>query len=284
MMPEIAKFGLECRRGLVLQGEFMFQLATAPRDIGQVLDSVFRLTGILFVPMLPLALISGLISLIPLAYILLSGAIGDPAAASRAIFSFGYWGSILVMLPLSMIVYAACILQGESIAQNSRYGVGKCLAFVAPRVITLVLALIMYMIAVAIGTVLLVIPGLILMVSLYMFLPAIVLDGKSSFESLTYSHKLVWGNWWRTAAIATIAVIMIYVLFLLVGLAIGLVMIVTGFDPVIAFLLEAVVTLLSGLLVTPFFVALYLEIYRELKMRKTGGDLAARIESAGAPG
>lgn len=261
----------------------MYQLATAPRGIGQVLDSVFQLTRAIFVPMLPLSLLSGLVSSIPLVYMLTSGVLENPAGVSGYFFSVGYWASILVMLPLSFILYGAGILLGESIAQSNRYGVGKCLAFVAPRVITLVLALILYMLAVAVGMVLLVVPGLILMMSLYMFLPAIVLDAKGPIDSLKYSHKLVWGNWWRTAAIATIAVVIIYVLMILVGLVIGLVMMVTGFDPVIAFLLEACTTVLGGLLITPFFIALYLEIYRDLKMRKTGDDLAARIGSAGAP-
>ncbi|MEX1994457.1 MAG: hypothetical protein WD929_07325 [Steroidobacteraceae bacterium] len=262
----------------------MFQLATAPRGIGQVLDSVFQLTRLIFVPMLPLSLIGGLISAIPLGYLLMSGMIGDPAAKAQSLISVGYWISILVMLPLSMILYAACILQGESIAQDHRYGVGKCIGFVVPRVITLIAAFILYSIAIVLGLVLLVVPGLILMLSLYMFLPAIVLDGKGIIESLQYSHSLVWGNWWRTAAVATIAIIIIYVLVILVGLVFGLVLIVTGFDPVIAFLIEAAVTVLAGLLITPLFIALYLEMYRDLKMRKTGGDLAARIESAGAPG
>lgn len=262
----------------------MFQIATAPRGIGQVLDSVFQLTRIAFVPMLPLALLGGLISAIPMAYMLLSGVLEDPASAGAFVRSAGYWISILVMLPLSTILYAACILLGESIAQDNRYAIGKCISFVLPRLLTLILAFILFALAVAVGLVLLVIPGLILMVSLYMFLPAIVLDGKGAMDSLKYSHSLVWGNWWRTATIVTIAFIIIYVLMILVGVVFGMVLMVTGFDPVIAFLVEAGVTVLGGLLVTPFFIALYLEVYRDLKMRKTGGDLAARIESAGAPG
>jgi len=262
----------------------MYQLARAPRSIGQVLDAMFQLTRATFVPMLPLSILSGLISAIPLAYMLLSGAVEDPEVAAATLASAGYWISIAVMLPLSVILYAACLLLGESIAQGNRFGIGKCIALVAPRVLTLILAGICFGLAIALGLVLLVIPGLILMVSLYMFLPAIVLDGKGSVESLKYSHNLVWGNWWRTAAIASIAVIIMYVMIILIGVILALVFIVTGFNPVIAFLVEGGTTLLGSLLITPFFVALYLEIYRDLKMRRTGGDLAARIESAGAPG
>ena len=67
----------------------------------------------------------------------------------------------------------------------------------------------------------------------------------------------------------------------MIGTAAGLMFVVVGFDPVIAFIVQAVTTVLAGFLITPFFVSLYLEVYRDLKMRKEGGDLAARIEAVG---
>jgi glucose-6-phosphate-specific signal transduction histidine kinase len=114
-----------------------------------------------------------------------------------------------------------------------------------------------------------------------MFLPAIMLDDKGAIESLRYSHGLVWGNWWRTAAIATIALIIVYVIFVIVGVLAGMAFMLTGVDPVAIFLVQVLTTLVGGILMTPFFVALFLEIYRDLKMRKLGSDLAARIEGAG---
>lgn len=273
------------RPGVCHPGEkALYQLATAPRGIGQVLDSVFQLTRVTFVPLLPLALLTGLISAIPMFYMLTSGVLEDPEGLAGYMMSLGYWVSFLVTMPLSFMLYGSCILLSESTAQGNPFGTGKCIAFVARRLLTIILAFILFMLAVAIGTVLLVIPGLLLMVSLYLFLPAIVLDGKGAIESLKYSHGLVWGNWWRTAAIVTIAVIIIYVLMLLVGAAIGLALIVTGLTPATAFLIETGTSALATLVITPFFTALYVEVYRDLKMRKTGGDLASRIESAGTPG
>ena len=115
-----------------------------------------------------------------------------------------------------------------------------------------------------------------------MFLPAILLDGKGPVESLSYSHKLVWGNWWRVAAIVTVALIIMYLLFMIAGLVLG---IFAGFgnaDLATMFMVQMGATIIASLLVMPYFTALYVELYRELKMRKSGGDLAARIETVGA--
>lgn len=259
----------------------MYRLATGPRGIGQVLDAVLQLFRASFRALLPFSIVGSLISLVPIGYLFLTGALQIPDAAAPPAFGLGYWISVLVTMPLTMIVLGAGIARGESVAQGQPIGAGEATRRAAARLATLVLAVICFMLVVAIGTVLLIVPGVILMVSLYMFLPAIMLDGKGIVESLKYSHGLVWGNWWRTAATATIALIIVYLLFFVVGIAAGLIFAVTGVDPAAIFLVQAITMLLGGLLITPFFVALYLEIYRDLKMRKLGSDLAARIETAG---
>jgi len=259
----------------------MYQLPTAPRGIGQVIDSVFQLFRASFTAQLVFAFIGGLISVVPIAYTLWSGALEDPVAAGRVGLMPGYWVSVLCTIPLTLIIYGAAIARGESVAQGRKISVSAALGRGLSCLLTMFVASILFGLAVAAGMVALVIPGLILMMSLFMYQPAIVLDGKGMIESLKYSHGLVWGNWWRTAAIFSIAIIIIYVLFMLIGVVAGLMFVTVGVDPVIVFVTQAITTVLAGFLITPFFVALYLEVYRDLKMRKEGGDLAARIEAVG---
>ncbi len=259
----------------------MYRLATEPRGIGQVLDSVFRLFRASFAALLPFAVIGALVSLTPIVYLFVTGALANPQVALGSSFGIGYWSSVLLTMPLTFIVLGAAILRGESVAQGRQIGFGTAARAAARRVVAMILGTVSYVLVVGLGLVLLVVPGMILMVSLYLFLPAIVLDGKGIVESLNYSHKLVWGNWWRTTAIATIALIIIYLLYVVVGIAASFIVIAGGTDAATLFLLQTTVTLVGGLLVTPFFVSLYLEIYRDLKMRKHGSDLAARIESVG---
>lgn len=259
----------------------MYHLATAPRGIGQVLDSVFQLTRAAFLPLLPFAVITGILGALPLVYMAWTGVLNDPARLATLELSASYWIATLVILPVMFVAYGAAVLRAESIAQGRPAGLGESVRGVLPKLVTIILAAICFALAVGVGLVLLVVPGLILMVSLYMFLPAILLDGKGIVESLTHSHKLVWGNWWRTASIVTIAFIVVYVLFLVIGIVLGIAIGFASADPASLFLANLVTSVLGGLLVMPFFTALYVEIYRDLKMRKSGGDLAARIEAVG---
>ncbi len=260
----------------------MYQLATSPRGIGQVLDSVFKLMKAAFVPLLGYALIGALIGSAPWIYMYQQGVLENPQLMLGMLTSAGYWLVILATMPLSALVYAAALRRTDAIARGEAGSFGQSFRQAGAYAVAVVVGMIGYMLVVGVGMVLLVVPGLILAVSLIVFLPAIVLDGKGAIESLRFSHKLVWGNWWRTATVYTIALIIMYVLMAVIGVVLGLAFAFTGVDPAATMLIDAVSSVIGGLLVLPFFCALTYEVYADLKMRKTGGDLAARIEATSA--
>jgi len=260
----------------------MYQLATAPRGIGQVLDSVFKLTRLAFSRVLPLAVLSGVASAVPFVYFMTTGALDNPAVLATLELSPAYWIATLGMIPVNFLIYGAALIRTESIAQGRDVGLGAAVREMIPRIVPVIVASICFMLVVGVGLVLLLIPGLIVMVSMYMFLPAILLDGKGPVESLSYSHRLVWGNWWRITAIVTVAIIIMYLIFVVAGLAIGVFVGLGNTDIATMFISQMIATVVASLLVFPYFLALYVETYREVKMRKSGGDLAARIESVGA--
>jgi hypothetical protein len=57
----------------------------------------------------------------------------------------------------------------------------------------------LYMLAVSLGTVLLVLPGIFLSISLCFWWPGMVIDRKGMFDALWSSVRLAHGHWWRTA-------------------------------------------------------------------------------------
>jgi hypothetical protein len=142
---------------------------------------------------------------------------------------------------------------------------------------------VLLVLAIGIGCVLLLIPGLILMVSLMLSWNLAVLEKKGPVAALTGSHNLVWGNWWRTAAILTVGFIIVFVLYMAAGLVMGVVAGVLGHnDPLFATMVSGLlVGVLMSLVVTPFYVAMMIAIYWDLKLRKEGGDLAARVGALG---
>ena len=260
----------------------MYQLATSPRGIGQVLDSVFKLMKAAFVPLLGYAVAGAVISFAPWIYMYQQGVLENPLLMVDVLTSPGYWLVILVMMPLNGIVYAAALLRTRSIARGEPGSFAESVRGAGSHVVAIVVGMIGYVVAVLVGTVLLIVPGIILMVSLILVLPAIVFAGKGPIEALQFSHRLVWGNWWRTATVYTIGIIIMYVLMLVIGVVLGLAFAFTGVDLAATLFVDAVSSILSGLVIMPFFCALTFEVYADLQMRKSGGDLAARIEATGA--
>jgi hypothetical protein len=130
-----------------------------------------------------------------------------------------------------------------------------------PRIIV---ASVLFLVAVSIGSIIIV-PGLILMQSLMFYLPAIALDDKSAVDSLSYSHRLVWGFWWRTATIWSVGLL---ITILVVAAWSGIVDAILPVDLSMGSIIETVAQALLTVVITPFMIALWLELYRDLKLRK----------------
>ncbi len=82
----------------------------------------------------------------------------------------------------------------------------KQLKTVLKKSLTLLLATVLYSIAVIIGT-LLYLPGIFLAIIFILYTPIILFDHYKALAALKYSWKLVWGNWWRTFAFLLLFVI-----------------------------------------------------------------------------
>ena len=105
----------------------MYQLATAPRGIGQVLDSVFQLTRTASLRMLPYAILTTPDErrAVRLPAQLRGRARRSRRSRPRFVFSGGYWLTVLVMIAVSMLLYGASIVRIESIAQGADVGIGR---------------------------------------------------------------------------------------------------------------------------------------------------------------
>lgn len=113
--------------------------------------------------------------------------------------------------------------------------------------------------------------------------PAMLIGNKGIAASMRYSVSLVKGNWWRTVAIFTVALIMIIVLsvtasmFVVVVAALG-----ASSDIAVMTAISAVMVVASGAIYVPFVTAMALALYGDLQARKEGIDLERRIASVQA--
>lgn len=258
-----------------------------PQTIGGVLDTTFQLYKASVVNVWILCLLGALGGALPSLYMVFGGAANpaDPLAAFSMMSKPGYWLANLATIILSLWSMGAVYLKVHAIGTDAELSLGEALTGALRKVPSLFVAGLLFGIALTIGLILLVIPGLILMVSLMLCFNLVLFEDKGPVAALTGSHNLVWGNWWRTLAVLSVGFILVMVIYMAVGLVFGVAIPLVGLgagDPLMFGLISGVVIgVLASLVLTPFYVSMGIALYWDLKMRKEGGDLAARVGALG---
>jgi hypothetical protein len=258
----------------------VYEKPTAPLSIGGVLDSGIRLFKASFTQVVWLAVGAGFISQ-------LSGLAVTDSMDAQGVpqMGLGVAGIMLVVMAASLVLFGAVVGRIDAAHRGTELSYSQSLTLGLRCSLPLLGCFICYALAVAIGSVLLLVPGLILMLSL-MFAPyMIIVERKGVVESLRQSHALVWGNWWRTAAIISIAGFILMAAYMLFAFTLGLVFFMDAGSgsPGDYSLTQVVFSALFNGLLTPFFYAMTLAVYYDLRLRRGGGDLAAKIEAAESP-
>ena len=145
--------------------------------------------------------------------------------------------------------------------------VGELYRKVQPRLPSLIVAGVLAGLAIGIGFLLLIVPGLFLLTIWSMIVPVIVLEGRSASESFGRSREVVRGNGWRVLGL-------IIITFLLVGIASAVIQLI--FAPLPDFLDAWLGSLVAHSLTVPFAAATLTLAYFRLTE-------SARAEAAPAP-
>ena len=108
----------------------------------------------------------------------------------------------------------------------------------------------------------------------------LLVDEAGPIASLTRSLRLTSGSFWRLSVIYTVALIILFVLYVVIGAIAGFVGAVLGRGDVAVFTASTeVLAVALGALATPFYGALALAVLADLKVRKEGADLEQRIST-----
>ncbi len=97
--------------------------------------------------------------------------------------------------------------------------IGETFSRVRPRLPAIIPAGLLAGIAIVIGLILLIVPGLFLLTIWALIIPAIVLEGKSAGESFSRSRELVRGNGWNVFGVIVITVLLTIAANIVVGIA-----------------------------------------------------------------
>jgi hypothetical protein len=263
-----------------------------PQGIGAVLDTAFQLYKASLAAVWPISLLLAIVDMPPTLYRMFSGqplpdVTGTPSIEMiLSLLDPVSSGIGLISGVLALWVMSALYLKQRAVGVDEPLSVGDALLTALKRLGPVLGATILFVIAVAVGMMLLLVPGLILGVSLMMYVTLLLFENKGAVDSLTGSHKLVWGNWWRTSAILSVAFILILVIFVALSVVAAIIAPFAGLalqdDTMMALGSELIFNAAFNVFLMPFFTAVMIALYWDLKLRKEGGDLAARVNALNA--
>jgi len=257
--------------------------STEPLSIGGVLDSGISLyrstfkqtTGLALIVAIPYVLAAGLMSY--------AGAGLTPGAPPEAMDGQLplIFGAMLLMYPALFFLWGAVGHRIVALARGGEANTSADIGFGLKLMIPLTVVLILFMLALTLGFLLLIIPGLIIMVTMSQFATVPLMEDRSSWSSLWRSHKLIWrGNYWRTAAILTVMSIIGLAVSLGVYLVVGAVSVAQATSEGVDFVylvIEAFANMALMTLLMPLTLSMLLALYNDLLLRREGGDLDEQL-------
>ena len=251
----------------------MYEFSKEPLGIGQQLDQSIKLTRYTYkstIGVVILTVIVGMLSVFT--------GIGMPVEEGvMPEISTGQVVAFIVFTMLQVYLYFL-MLTGVTYKAFNLGDIGDAALFSVKNIHRLFAMTILLMIAIIIGYVLLIVPGIILTVSMSLCFYCMVLEGTGPIASLKRSHQLVWGNWTRTLVVLSIAGIIVMVFYFIIGALAGVMAIGVESERDAIMLINLVSTGLAPVM-QPFFIAVALVIYHDVKLRKEGDDLSSEIEN-----
>jgi hypothetical protein len=260
----------------------MYDVPQAPQSIGGVLDSGFRLYSAGFKRVFVLAAVSSLLS--GVLQRTTQSAVLQPSPGTATVLAVAL---IAIALAIAVIALTGAIIgRVDAISRGADVSLSEALATGWRRGPALFGAWICYGLAVTVGFILLIVPGVILMVSMLFGNYAAVTERMGPIAALNYSRQIVRGHWWRTTALVTVIGVIVIVLYIVVLIIVGTVAAMTGASAAAAvgatppWYAQLIVGPLLEALIAPLMYSMFMAIFNDLKLRHEGGDIAERIAAA----
>jgi len=260
----------------------MYVKPTAPLPIGSVVDDAIKLYSATFQRVWPIALwaslIAGAASIFTTVRLLDNVRTLTGLAALRAYSSPSVVSVNLLQVLVSVAFYGA-LIAAQNAASDGGPGLttGQAIGIGFARLARAVVLVLLSSLIIIVGLLLLLVPGFYFMVALSVSMVALFVDDTGPLESLHVSRMLVKGHWWRTTVIFSVALAIILVLGMLLGVLVGAFAFILRHDLLTTEVMSQVIGIVANVFILPMMPAVLLATYRDLKLRREGGDLAARI-------
>ncbi len=259
----------------------MYTPPSSPQSIGGVIDDGLRLFRASFSRCWLLAIIPGLVlaafeMAFPLPVQPQSGL--SYTAALQAIANSPRVIELdLLSLLLTLVFQGAVLVREIAIVRaDESFTLARALGKSLRRLPGTVLGTVLFVLAVAGGLIALLIPGFWLWGRLQLWWAALFVEDASATAALGSSWRLTKERWWRAAAIFSVAVIIMLVFTLVFGFVGGLAAALSHTSLAGKATVLQLFSVGSAAISYPLDAAIWLAMYHDFKLRREGGDLAAR--------
>ena len=266
-----------------------FYPPTRPASVGEVLDLAFRIFKATLVKSLPYGICAVVAQWLPNIYDLSRGVTAhaalDGSQPVRVVI-------FVVGVMLALLAWAALLLRQRALIEHRPTSMALELGEGLRRLPSFFVATVLFLLIVAGGFALLtVVPpqyrvgvrlvllafGVYVAVLLSSTWPAVLLARQGPLGALRQSARLVWGNWWRIAAVYAVGAVVVIVVSILVGALITAIVSSLGAGITVSTSVFMEVATALGAVMAPFAGALLLATFGDLRVRKEGTDLQQRI-------
>ena len=187
----------------------------------------------------------------------------------------GWVGAILAGLVSLIATFwvQGALIEAVSDVRDGRadLSVSETYSRVRPKLGTIVVAGLLLGLAIGIGLVLFIVPGLILMTIWIAVIPAIVLEGRGIGESFGRSWELVQGRFWYVLLTVVLTILLWF------GVSVVISLVLTPLRDWLAGLIQQIV---GNTIVIPFVVTVWTLAYYRLKSREEAAAVAPEPEPA----
>jgi len=247
--------------------------AFGPKGVGDILSSAFDLYGknaaqllkLVAIVAIPLTLISALLAELgdDPGDVTIDQVTGDVSVGGR-----GFFAAMLIFAATTLVSYVIQqLLTGALTRATAGSLVGRPVDVTASyryafsRLGGLIILSILYGLIVAVGFILLIVPGIILGVFLSVAVPAFMIERRTATDSLSRSWNLVSGSWWHAFGTIVVAAI-------LAGIVSGILTTIGGDSFFGYWVMSTIATIITA----PFVALVGVLLYVDLRARREGLD------------
>jgi len=244
----------------------MYAMSTTPRTVRQLLESTMRLYQHAFQALLPLTMIAVVAALILNGFTLTHVMPENPLDLLKM---RGFTLTLISWIIFYTYAYGALWAKLDFLARGEEMTSARAFAIGLRALPTLCFATLLFLVALEVGLLLFFVPGVFVSVALCLYGPIIMLEGKGAIAGLRESHELVRGSWWYIAVAQLAGGLPVLVGVMIMLVITSLVLELAGAGDGGKLVFGLVVSALIAAAVTPFFAALVLECYYEMKIRRS---------------